>query len=568
MSRRKLSLFAAIATIACLPAASAHAVVLTVYGTTDVTDSGLLSDVITPGFAAFDPADSFTYKAEGTGAALNDAKVAANHVDAVLVHSASSEAAWVNLGFSAEPLGRAIFFNDYVIVGPKTDPAGVLANFPHDAVGAYQAIGAAGIAGHATFVSRNDASGTNTAEQAIWAQTAPGTPPKTVISAGHDVPAVTDGGAIPAWYTETGLGQGDNLDATNNCVNTAGGDPGFPNGGCYTMVDRGTYLKEQSLGHTNNLEIVSQNNSPTALGGASELTNPFHAYIVSTSTNKAVAEKFLNYLTSPGFQQALLNYPGNGQVSVFPDAFPEVTASSIPTHAAAGATVPITATLAYAPPIPTGIAGMPVQLQESPTGAAGSFTNVGAPQTTDATGSVTFSPAMPDTTTVFRLHTDRFISTALASIFSANDTAQLGAQSGLVNLDPGPPAPPPPTTTTTVTAPAPPPAPTTPAPVSHTFSFTKLLGASTGSLRLSLAFPGAGKVTVTLSTRVKGRKVTFAKSISKTLTRAGTLSETIKPSAAAKLGLKHHHRLTVTITVTFSPKGGTRHTQTTTVSVG
>ena len=104
----------------------------------------------------------------GTGAALNNAK--AGLADVVVTHAPLLEKDFVNAGYSKEPLGRAIFYNDYVIVGPTSDPAGVLSGGgEHDAVKALQLIAAYG-AGHtnATFVSRNDASGTNVQEQILW----------------------------------------------------------------------------------------------------------------------------------------------------------------------------------------------------------------------------------------------------------------------------------------------------------------------------------------------------------------------------------------------------------------
>src|SRR5271163_2517806 len=303
MARRTLALLAAVAATACVGVSSAQATQLNVWGTSDISDSHLLAGLIIPGFAAYDPGDTIDYTAVGSGAAIKEAETAANGVDVILVHSPSAEAPFVAGGYSAEPLGRAIFYNDYVIVGPKSDPAGVLANFPHDAVGAFQAIAAAGAAGQATFLSRDDASGTNVKEQQIWGQTT--TVPKFEVGAGPppEYTPSADGmtAPVPSWYGETMDNQGANLVATNTC-NTAI----YTNGNCYTIVDRGTYYYEQSLGNTNNLEIVSQNNASTAVGGASELTNPFHAYIVSSSTNKIAATRFLNFLTSPGFQSSLV----------------------------------------------------------------------------------------------------------------------------------------------------------------------------------------------------------------------------------------------------------------------
>jgi len=88
-----------------LVAAPAGASDVRVEGTTDTTDSGLIQDVIQPGFEAAFPQYTLKYHATGTGAALTDAR--AGQADAVLTHAPSSEAQFVQDGFSLEPFGRA-----------------------------------------------------------------------------------------------------------------------------------------------------------------------------------------------------------------------------------------------------------------------------------------------------------------------------------------------------------------------------------------------------------------------------------------------------------------------------
>ena len=87
------------------------------------------------------------------------------------MHAASLENQFVGSGFSVEPFGRAIFWGDYVLAGPASDPAGVLNGSTHDIVGAFQKIAAAGAAGQANFVSRGNTAGTPVQEHAIWALT-------------------------------------------------------------------------------------------------------------------------------------------------------------------------------------------------------------------------------------------------------------------------------------------------------------------------------------------------------------------------------------------------------------
>jgi tungstate transport system substrate-binding protein len=111
--------------------AAAHASDVIVQGTTDVRDAGLLDDVIVPGFHSAYPQYTLKYIAVGTGQAITNAE--AGQGDAVLTHAPTQEAQFVSAGFSDAPFGRAIFYSDYVIIGPQDDPAGVLSGAPHDA---------------------------------------------------------------------------------------------------------------------------------------------------------------------------------------------------------------------------------------------------------------------------------------------------------------------------------------------------------------------------------------------------------------------------------------------------
>ena len=105
-------------------------------------------------------------------------------------------------GFSYERIGRTVMWNDFVIVGPANDPAGVLRRARTDAVGALEAIAAAGAAGRANFVSRGDKSGTNSKELEIWGLS------RVARNAGNEPAA---GSGNPAWYHKAGLGMADTL---------------------------------------------------------------------------------------------------------------------------------------------------------------------------------------------------------------------------------------------------------------------------------------------------------------------------------------------------------------------
>ena len=167
-SRRALACGLVVAWLAAAPAAGAQEPQdLVVQSTTSVRDSGLLEQVIVPGLPARSiPQWTLKVVAVGTGQAITNAR--AGQGDVLITHAPALEAQFVADGFSLEPAGRTIMWNDFVIVGPPGDPAGVAAAARHDAAAAFEAIAAAGAAGRATFVSRGDNSGTNTKEKDIW----------------------------------------------------------------------------------------------------------------------------------------------------------------------------------------------------------------------------------------------------------------------------------------------------------------------------------------------------------------------------------------------------------------
>ena len=156
-------------TIGAAPAQAADPTPFVVVGTSDVYDSGLVQNVIEPEFEAAYPQYDLQYVSKGTGAAIAYAE--AGTADALIVHAASLENQFVADGYSAEKYGRAIFWGDYVLLGPAADPAGVLTGAPHDIATAFEKIAAAGAAGTANFVSRGGTPGTTVQEHAIWALT-------------------------------------------------------------------------------------------------------------------------------------------------------------------------------------------------------------------------------------------------------------------------------------------------------------------------------------------------------------------------------------------------------------
>ncbi|MGE3294885.1 MAG: substrate-binding domain-containing protein, partial [Geminicoccaceae bacterium] len=170
-----------------------------------------------------------------------------------------------------------VMYNDFVIVGPASDPAGVSGT--SDVVAALEKIAAA----QAPFVSRGDDSGTHKAEQKLW---------KT---AGIDAKA-----ASGTWYRETGSGMGPTL-------NTAAGM------NAYALTDRGTWLSFKNRG---DLKIVVE--------GDKRLFNQYGVMLVNPAKHPNVkaelGQQFVDWLISPEGQQAIASYKIDGQQLFFPNA--------------------------------------------------------------------------------------------------------------------------------------------------------------------------------------------------------------------------------------------------------
>jgi len=245
--------------------------------TTSTVDSGLL-DHLNPVFeASFNARVSVL--ALGTGAALRTGEN--GDVDLVLVHARSAEDVFMQAGFGINR--RDVMFNDFVIVGPLDDPAGI-SGF-QSAAEAFSLIAAT----ESTFVSRGDNSGTNTKELFIWEQS----------------------GADPAgsWYLSVGRGMGDTLVQTNDL-------------GGYTLGDRGTYLALRD--RLTNLTILVEG---PVKGGDDLLLNPYGVMAVNPARfpdrNYALAMAYIGFLTSPEAQQLIADFQVNGEPLFFPDALDE-----------------------------------------------------------------------------------------------------------------------------------------------------------------------------------------------------------------------------------------------------
>ena len=407
MIRRCVAVLGTAALMAVTVTGVASADTIRVQSTTDTVDAGLVDGLLRDAYAKAHPKDQLQYTAVGTGKALDNAR--AGLADVVITHAPSLEAQFVADGYSADPFGRQIFYSDYVIVGPKSDPAGVLAKHPHDAVSAFEDIAAAGELGKATFLSRGDNSGTNVQEQVIWGLS--NVPKQTASNASGSNQRYEPGagGTYPAWYAKTNKGQAANAQEADVCQTST-----YPNGNCYTMVDRGTFNRLVNGGTVTSLQAVSQNNDAKARGGQSLLINPFSAYVVNPSkfpdgskSNVAAARRFVDFLVSRDFQAAVAGFPTAVDPAFRPDAFPSLTlAAPLPATANAGKRLTVSGTAANRLPGAPAVSGMPVRVQWSSNGGK-TWKNAGPAVKTTAAGSFTSSIRMVRTAT-FRLSTPAF----------------------------------------------------------------------------------------------------------------------------------------------------------------
>jgi tungstate transport system substrate-binding protein len=240
--------------------------------TTSVEASGLLANIL-PQFTAR-TGIAVNVVAQGTGKALDTAR--RGDADVVLVHDPEAEREFVDEGYSSTL--RQIAWNDFIIVGPSSDPAHILGG--KDSVTALKAIAAA----RAPFVSRGDRSGTNAAELRLW-RTA-GRTPETLNS--------------ERWYRDIGGGMGQALNAAS-AMNA------------YTLTDRATWL---SFNNKGSLIIIIERDS--------RLINRYDVIELNPRKHGVArldaARIFADWLVSPEGQQAIGAYQLNGQQLFHPSA--------------------------------------------------------------------------------------------------------------------------------------------------------------------------------------------------------------------------------------------------------
>jgi tungstate transport system substrate-binding protein len=245
---------------------------ITLASTTSVENSGLLAHIL-PEFTK-ETGISVRVLAQGTGQAL--ATAAHGDADLVLVHDPEAEQKFIAQGHGVDR--RQIAWNDFIVVGPHSDPAHIAGG--HDAVGAFKAIAAAS----APFVSRGDKSGTDALEHRLW-------------HAADIDPAKAGGGS---WYRDIGGGMGAALNAASAME-------------AYTLSDRGTWL---SFGNKGDLAVLVE--------GDPKLLNRYDVILLDPKKHPQAkqqpAHRFADWLASPEGQAAIGAYKVHGEQLFHPSA--------------------------------------------------------------------------------------------------------------------------------------------------------------------------------------------------------------------------------------------------------
>ena len=252
--------------------ASAQEKSIVVASTTSTQDSGLF-DHILPLFKARTGIDVKVIS-QGTGQALDTGR--RGDADVVFVHARPQEEKFVADDFGVKRF--AVMYNDFILIGPGSDPAGVKGG--KDIVAALAAIRNKAV----PFVSRGDKSGTHAAELALWK------------AAGIDIAGADRG----PWYREIGQGMG----AALNMASAING---------YVLADRGTWLSFRNRGELG-----------IAVEGDKRLFNQYGVMLVNPDKHRHVkkdlGQAFVDWLVSSEGQKAIADYKINGQQLFFPNA--------------------------------------------------------------------------------------------------------------------------------------------------------------------------------------------------------------------------------------------------------
>ena len=250
--------------------ASADDKSIVVASTTSTQDSGLFGYLL----PIFKQKTGIEVKvvAQGTGQALDTAR--RGDADVVFVHAKAQEEKFRDEGFGVKRFD--VMYNDFVLVGPNSDPAGIKGDNIDTALRTIAAKAA-------PFVSRGDRSGTHQAELALWK------------AAGIDLTAVKG-----SWYREIGQGMGAALNTANAM-------------GAYVLSDRGTWI---SFGNKGDLAVVVE--------GDKRLFNQYGVMLVNPQkfphVKQELGQAFVDWLISKQGQAAIAGYRIDGQQLFFPNA--------------------------------------------------------------------------------------------------------------------------------------------------------------------------------------------------------------------------------------------------------
>ncbi|MDT3685680.1 MAG: substrate-binding domain-containing protein [Pseudorhodoplanes sp.] len=270
-TRRIFIALAAAGLIAATAPALAQDKSIVVSSTTSTTDSGLFNHLL-PLFKKKSGID-VKVVSQGTGQALDTGR--RGDSDVVFVHARAQEEKFVADGYGVKRF--PVMYNDFILIGPKSDPAGVKGS--KDITAALKKIKDKG----APFISRGDKSGTHSAELRLWKAA--------------DIDIAKERGD---WYKEIGQGMG-------AALNTASGS------NAYVLADRGTWLNFKNRG---DLDIVVE--------GDKKLFNQYGVILVNPekhkNVKKAEGQAFIDWLISPEGQKAIAEYKINGQQLFFPNA--------------------------------------------------------------------------------------------------------------------------------------------------------------------------------------------------------------------------------------------------------
>ena len=244
---------------------------IVVASTTSTQDSGLFEYLL----PIFQQRTGIAVKviAQGTGQALDTGR--RGDADVVFVHAKSAEEKFLAEGQGVKR--NPVMYNDFVLIGPKDDPAGIKGN---DIAAALKSIKEK----QAPFVSRGDRSGTHIAELALWNR-----------DAGIDIDKDKGG-----WYKSIGQGMG----AALNMASASN---------AYVLSDRGTWLSFKNKG---DLQILVE--------GDKRLFNQYGVILVNPekhpTVKKDLGQEFIDWLLSPEGQRAIANYKINGEQLFYPNA--------------------------------------------------------------------------------------------------------------------------------------------------------------------------------------------------------------------------------------------------------